>query len=221
MISYVFIAIYFIAAALNLVASKTSNRKLFCATKPALMLALCLYCVFESLPETDFIMICALAACWAGDVLLIPEGELLFFAGGTVFFAGHVLFIICFARCVDFDGLPLGILVLAAVLYFAASGFVMSRARKSAPKIMLIPMLLYLLCNSATNLFALAYLAKSPGICLAIAFTGAVLFFLSDCALFLMRYDSGRAAFYKTDFFVMLTYIAGVFMITLGLLPPG
>ena len=81
-------------------------------------------------------------------------------------------------------------------------------------------MLLYLLCNAVTNLFALTRLIESPGVWTAVSFVGALLFFLSDCALFLLRYESGRESFFKSGFFVMLTYISGVLLIALGLLPP-
>lgn len=219
MIRYVFLALYLVAGTLNVCAAKKSNRKLFSATKPLLLPMLCLYCLFCRPDAPDLLLIAALFACWLGDVLLMPEGDAWFVIGGVVFFAGHVLFIFNFARCVDLTRLPLAAVVPAAAVYAAAAGYVMYRVRKDTPAPMRIPMLLYLLCNAVTNLFALSYLIQYPGLRSAVSYAGAALFFLSDCALFLMRSDTGKKSFFKTDCFVMLTYISGVLLITLGLSP--
>ena len=217
---YVILALYLTAAALNLAASYKNNRIMFAVTKPMLLLLLGLYCFFRTSPTVDWLMIAAFAACWLGDVLLMLKGDLWFTVGGVSFFSGHVLLILIFARYIDLASLPLAYLIPAAAVYAAAAGFVMYRARRGAPKIMQIPMLLYLLCNAVTNLFALTRLIESPGVWTAVSFVGALLFFLSDCALFLLRYESGRESFFKSGFFVMLTYISGVLLIALGLLPP-
>ena len=81
------------------------------------------------------------------------------------------------------------------------------------------PMLLYLLCNGAMNVFALTRLMESPSVWRAVSYVGAILFFLSDCALCLGRFGKPGKRFYKSNFFIMLTYISGVFLITLGLSP--
>ena len=219
-LSYVFLFLYLIAAVLNLAGTEKGREKLFKFTKPALLLLLCLYCLFRTLPSPDLLIIAAIVACWLGDVLLMIDGEAWFTAGGVSFFAGHVLLILVFARQTDISRVPLVFLIPAAALYVTAAGFVMARARKTAPLTMQIPMLLYLFCNAAMNLFALSRLLESPGIWQAVSYVGAILFFLSDCALFLLRYDNERKSLFKTDFFVMLTYICGVLFITLGLVPP-
>ena len=141
-------------------------------------------------------------------------------AGGVSFFAGHVMFVLIFARSADLLAMPAALLIPAAAAYALASGYVMFRARKKAPKIMQIPMLLYLFCNAATNLFALSRLYTAPGVWTALSYVGAVMFFLSDLALFLQRYDSGRRRPFMSDTFVMITYISAVLLITLGFAHP-
>ena len=217
MLSYVFLILFLTAAAVNVIAAKKENDLLFAVTKPMLLPLLCLYCVFFGDTAPDAFLIAALLACWLGDVLLLLRGDVWFAVGGVSFFAGHVLFIVIFARRIAPGGLLLPVLIPAAILYAAAAGAVMFRARKKAPPIMRIPMLLYLLCNSATNLLALSGLTDRPGVWSAVSFAGAALFFTSDCALFLMRYAPEPPRFYKTAFFVMLTYISAVLFITLGL----
>ena len=220
MLPYVFLILYLIAAALNLSASLKNNRILFGVTKPMLLLLLGLYCFFRTTPAPDWLLIASLAACWLGDVLLMLKGDLWFTAGGVSFFAGHVLLIFIFARESSIGGAFPAVQMIAAALYAAAASFVMARAGKEAPRIMRIPMFLYLLCNAATNLFALARMTGAFGIWSVLSYAGALLFFLSDCILFLLRYDTERTCFFKSGFFVMLTYATGVLLITLGLLPP-
>lgn len=214
---YVLLIFFFAAAVTHLAAQLLKRRILIGVTKPLLLLTLALYVLLRGQP--DVLLVCALLCCWAGDVLLMFKGNVWFSAGGIFFFAGHVLLCLIFARQIDFADLPLAAVIPAAILYAGAAVAVMLRARRSAPKIMRIPMLLYLLANAAMNVFALTRLIRSPGVWTACSFAGAVLFFVSDCALFLLRCDPGRARFFKNDFFVMLTYISGVLLITLGLAP--
>ena len=82
---------------------------------------------------------------------------------------------------------------------------------------MRVPMFMYLMVNAVTNVFALSRLFASPVIWSALSYAGALLFFLSDCSLFLLRYGKGKRCFFKSGFFVMLTYISAVLLIALGL----
>ena len=220
MLSCVFLILYLAAASVNLSAARRDRTLYFAATKPMLLLLLCLYVFSRGGENADSLLVCALLSCFLGDVLLMPEGTLWFFSGGVFFLAGHILLILNFASEIDLARLPLYVVIPSAAVYTAVSGLVMFRSRKKAPALMQIPMLLYLLANSVMNVFALVRLFVSPGVWSALSFTGAILFFLSDCALFLLRYDAGRKRFYMSGFFVMLTYISGVLLIALGLAPP-
>ena len=51
-----------------------------------------------------------------------------------------------------------------------------------------------------------------------VSYIGAVLFFASDCTLFLVRYFRNPDVIFKRHFTVMLTYLAGELLIVLGLL---
>ena len=55
----------------------------------------------------------------------------------------------------------------------------------------------------------------------AVAYVGAVLFFISDCTLFLVRYHKNKDLIFKRHFTVMLTYIVGELLITQGVLMLG
>ena len=67
------------------------------------------------------------------------------------------------------------------------------------------------------NLLALMQLmtTRHPGA--VVAYAGAVLFFLSDCILFLVRYHRNPDFVPKHHFPVMLCYLSGEFLITLGI----
>ena len=52
----------------------------------------------------------------------------------------------------------------------------------------------------------------------AVAFAGAVLFFISDCTLFLVRYHKNKNLIFKRHFTVMLTYLLGELLIVIGVL---
>ena len=219
MLSYIFLGIFLVAAVFNLIGTTKGREKFARITKPMLMISLCFYCLFKGLPDPDYLLIIALFACWLGDILIDPSDNKKFVIGGAAFFAGHVLFIICFGLKTDFSAFPLAIVLPVAAAYLGISVAVILTSRKNAPKIMLIPLFLYLMCNSLTSIFALVLMVNSFGIWHLLSFAGAVLFFLSDCALFLLKFVPEKPRFYKTDFFVMSTYITGLLLITLGLSP--
>jgi uncharacterized membrane protein YhhN len=55
----------------------------------------------------------------------------------------------------------------------------------------------------------------------AVAFAGAVLFFASDCTLFLVRYHDNENLVFRKHFTVMLTYLLAEFLITFGMILIG
>ena len=79
-------------------------------------------------------------------------------------------------------------------------------------------MYFYLLCNSTMNIFALMQLFSSRNAGALTAYIGAVLFYISDCTLFLVRYHENKELIFRKHFTVMLTYLLGEFLITYGIL---
>lgn len=217
---YIFLVLLIGAAVFNLAGAAKKIKLMSGITKPMLLPLLCLYCLFSGLPSPDYLLIFAFAACFLGDVLLMIKGDAFFAAGGVSFFAGHVILIIVFTRYADFNSLPLYAVIPAAAIYLGVTGYIMARSRKRVPKPLFIPMTLYLAANAAMNVFALSRLFAEPSVWSGLSYVGALLFFLSDCILFLLRYDDGeRKRFYKNDFCVMFTYITGVLLIAVGLVP--
>ena len=217
MLKYLFLALFAAASAVHLYHSWTDDAKKRAYTKPVLLLALTGW-YLTSASSPDLLLLFALLTSWLGDVLLIPKGNVWFTLGGISFMFSHFLFISAYIPHVDFARVIWWIVVPAAVCYFAVAFRVIFAVRKNTPKPMLAPMYIYLLANSSMNAFALMMLTSLRSAGAAVAYAGAVLFFVSDCTLFLVRYHEKQDLIFKKHFTVMLTYLLGEFLIALGML---
>ena len=214
---YLFLIFFFLVSIIHLVHSWQDDSKKRAMTKPFLLLSLAAYYAFAA-ESISLILLSALLTSWLGDVLLIRKGHKWFIFGGISFLASHVLFVYVFAPAIRWTAVPWALIALLAVVYYGFSLKIMLAVQKTTPKMMVVPMYLYLLANSTMNLFALMRLftLRTPGS--IVSFIGAVLFFISDCTLFLVRYYPKTDAVFKRHFPVMLTYLGGEFLITLGML---
>lgn len=210
------LALFCLSSALHLYASWRDNKRLRGITKPFLLAFLALYALVSSGFRPDLLAL-ALIACWFGDVLLIPKGHGWFTAGGVSFALAHILFILVYLEKVDFASVPYCVVVPVALIYYAAGRCIIRSIRATTPKAMVVPMYVYLIANATMNVFALMLALSTSERGAIIAYVGAVLFFLSDCALFVVRYHAKRDIVPKRHFTVMLTYLLGVLYITLGI----
>lgn len=190
-------------------------------TKPFLLVLIMVYYVMGT-PEISPWLLAALATSWLGDVLLMGNGDKWFVAGGISFMFSHLLFIATYLINViplKFAGVFWPVVAVAAAVYFGTAFFVIRLVKSTTPKSMLPPMYFYLICNSAMNIFALIQM-MSTGYCAAsvIAYAGAVMFFISDCSLYVVRYYKKPDVIFKQHFTVMLTYVLGELCITQGVM---
>ena len=162
------------------------------------------------------LLVAAFLASWLGDVLLELPGDGWFTAGGVAFLAAHILFMLVYAAQVRPAELRWGVLLPVLAVYLGVSLWIMRLIRVGTPTWLRLPMLLYLLANSAMNLFALARLMGRPDTGGAAAYLGALLFFVSDCTLFVER-NGGKRLFGRFPL-VMSTYISAQLFIALGML---
>lgn len=212
---YVFLAIFIIVTSIHLYASLKQDKKLRNQTKPFILLSLLgFYLLAARTPSTWIIL--ALIFSWLGDVLLMPKGVKWFTAGGICFMISHVFFILGYMKEVDFATIPVWLVILLAVLFFAAVTCIFSKLKPHLPKALFYPMYLYLLINGAMNCFAIFRWVSFPAAATVITAIGAILFFISDSSLFFVRFNKDSRL--KTHFLVMLTYSIGEFLIVLGLL---
>ena len=214
---YVFLILYILCSGIHLYHSWKDISRKRAMTKPWLLLLLTLWYV-TSTRDISWILVAALLTSWLGDVLLIPKGHGWFTAGGISFLISHFLFITVYAPSVAFDRVPWLLVVPVALVYYGISIMIIRAVKPTTPKIMVAPMCLYLIANSTMNIFALmrCMTLRTPGSLIAVI--GAVLFFVSDCTLFLVRYYPKQQLIFKKHFTVMLTYLAGEALITLGIL---
>ncbi len=217
MIAYLFLILFFVFSFLHLVSSYADDAEKRKRTKPFLLIFLLLFYVFSA-DHPSVYLILALATSWLGDVLLIPKGHHWFAYGGISFMFSHLFFILVYVSRIVFVHVPWILVVPAAIVYFGISHFIIQAVKDNTPKQMVIPMHFYLICNSLMNLFALMQLCSLRNVGAFIAWIGALLFFASDCSLFLVRYGKKPEVIYKKHFTVMLTYLLGEFLITVGIL---
>ena len=215
---YVFLALFIAASAVHLWDSWRDNGKRRKITKPMLLIFLLLfYCCATK--QFSWVLAAALLTSWLGDVLLMPKGTKWFIMGGVSFLVSHLLFIFVYLPQVNWASAIWWVLIPAALVYYGISvKITLSVKSNMESKAMLAPMILYLLINSTMNLFALAQLMSLKNAGAAVAYVGAILFFTSDCTLYLVRYHSNKDLIFKKHFTVMFTYILGEFLITLGML---
>ncbi|MBR0122158.1 MAG: lysoplasmalogenase [Clostridia bacterium] len=217
MLKFVFLFLLAVSSVLHLYGSWVEKNKVRSVTKPLLLVFIVLYYVTYGARILP-LLVAALVASWLGDVLLIPKGNAWFTAGGIAFMLAHFLFIAVYVPQVDFAKVNWLITVPAAVVYYGVSAVIIHLLTPTTPEKMRAPMYIYLLANSTMNVFALMQLISNPCAGSAVAYTGAALFFVSDCTLFLVRYYKKPDVVFKRHFTVMLTYILGEFMITQGMI---
>ncbi|GHF72258.1 hypothetical protein GCM10010218_61940 [Streptomyces mashuensis] len=170
-------------------------------TKPALMPLLALYAVLSGGPR---LLAAALLLGCAGDTLLLADGGTLFLLGMGGFAAGHVCYLLLFARHGSRPRHPYRV----AVPYAAAWIAVLVLLWPGLDAGMRLPVAVYSLLLTATGLCATS--TGLPGV------AGGLLFLLSDTLL------AGRMAGWPQapapQFWVMATYVPAQCLLALAVL---
>ena len=214
---YVFLGLYIAVSTVHLVHSWQDNSRLRAKTKAFLLFFLILFYLFSA-RDFSWFLLAALVTSWIGDILLIFKGHGWFTLGGVSFLLSHFFFILTYLDNIAWETVPWLIIVPIGLLYFFIAFRIIRALTPTTPHRMIVPMYLYLLANSTMNLFALMQLFTQKNVWGLIAFLGALLFFVSDCTLFLVRYHKNRLLIFKRHFTVMLTYLLGELLIVIGVL---
>lgn len=187
-------------------------------TKPFLISLLLLGYILAT-KQLDWFLVVALLTSWIGDVLLIPKGDKWFTAGGISFGISHVFFILCYLPRITSRAMQFGaVLALTALIYFTAAVLLMRLIWEDTPKKMRFPMAFYLITNATMNLFAASQLASVQNFGALVAYIGALLFFISDCCLYVVRYYRRPEVIFKKHYTVMCAYLLGEGLITIGMM---
>ena len=212
------LVLFIAASAVHLFHSWKDDAKKRRITKPLLLIFLILFYLFSAKQISVYLLL-ALIFSWLGDVLLMPKGNGWFTAGGISFLFSHIFFILTYVGNIRYENVVWLIVIPAAILYYGIALLITHAVRPTTPKAMIVPMYLYLIANSTMNVFALMQLFSYRNGAAAVAYIGAVLFYISDCTLYLVRYyKKNPNLVFKRHFTVMLTYLAGEFLIVLGVL---
>ena len=218
---YAFLILFFVFSGIHLYDSWKDDAAARKKTKPFLLIFLILFYVTAAQRHggIEYHLLLALVTSWLGDVLLMPKGHHWFALGGVSFGASHVFFILVYAANIVFEGMNWWIVIPVALLYFAVAFAVIFVVQPTTPKIMVGPMYIYLLANATMNSFALMQLITHRSAGAVVAYIGALLFFISDCTLFLVRYyKKNEDLIFHKHFTVMLTYLFGELLIVVGML---
>ena len=202
-------------SAIHLYHSYIDDKKARKLTKPFLILSLLLYYITAS-HHPNPVLIGALITSWLGDILLIPSGNRWFIAGGISFLIAHILFVTLYFQGITLRPLPWLLIIPALLTYMLISGIIIWKIKNNTPKLMILPMYLYLGANSIMNISALLLALSRHNLSGNIALIGAVSFFISDAVLYLVRYHPNRDLVPGKHFTVMTTYLLAEFLITLG-----
>ena len=211
----VFLLIYFVSTGIHLYASKKKIQKLRDVTKPFILTSLLgFYCVMAK--PIMATMVLALIFSWLGDVFLIGRGVKWFTVGGICFMISHIFFVLAYNTQVDFSKINIVLAVVIALLYATATVIEFKNLKEWLPKALFYPMFFYLLINSTMNCFAFYRMLSNPCLPTVITFIGALMFYISDCTLFFVRFKKDGKD--RDHFLVMLTYSLGELLIVLGMI---
>ena len=215
----VWFMLFLLYSVIHLWACLSDNRRVRIFTKPMLVLCLLVFYVSIANPWNGW-MVAALVLCWIGDVCLIPNSGPVLVLGGAGFLAGHLCFILAFFPQIRFETVPRGFLIAAGVLYAGASVIVVRRLLSLMQKKAVAAALLsYLLSHSVMNVLALALVWSRGNLSGALVYAGTLLFYVSDCILFFAFFGKEKPYPPLKRFLVMLTYLAGMTLIVLGMVP--
>jgi uncharacterized membrane protein YhhN len=184
--------------------------------KPLIVLGLIAHYYFLS-PNRSAIFILALVFCWAGDILLLFQGESFFMAGLVCFLIGHVLYILCYQkfRWADSRNELLGPQKFRFSLPFilASTGLVVILLPVLGD--LKIPVAIYTLVLTLMVLNAIFRYGRTTTKSFLFIFLGALLFMASDSILAINKF---LHPFSTSGVTVMLTYCAAQFLIVEGVL---
>ncbi len=209
----VFLFLFLADSVLHLAACWMQNEKLQSLSKPLLMLLLSTVVILKAGGRAGAYIAIPLTFGMIGDILLLkPEGKR-FLLGAGSFLVEHLLWIFIYIKAGAFAAVPMWFIAAGSAVYVAALVILFIAIGK--PKgAMGAGILLYgaILCALHFTSIAVFFQRQRPGFHLAfpLFLAGSSLFLLSDC---LLGYSLCKSRFPKSDFFVMLTYIAAQLLI--------
>lgn len=206
--------IYIAVSAANIISSIIPLEELERFTKPLLMPLLMIYVYKSSLGKTTarVLLLCvALLFSWLGDVVLMYQGnELYFMAGIGLFLIAQIIYIVVLKKSMyQKPGLSL-MKLLPFVIYAGVLFYILLPAGDFT-----IPIIVYGLIIMIMATMARLREGNTSHDSYQLALFGSVLFVVSDSIL---AFNSFHTAIPYASVFVMLTYCAAQLLLVLGIL---
>jgi uncharacterized membrane protein YhhN len=145
----------------------------------------------------------ALLFCAAADIALEVDTGQYFIIGLGLFLVAHIFFIITFSRDFKFQSAKIPIIVLL-VVYSTMMAFILTPSLKE----MATPVYAYMTALTMVGIFAALKAAKND-----FTLFGAIAFIVSDSVLAINKFMMPVVA---SDYIVMITYYASLFLIVYG-----
>ena len=217
------LAAFFMAAALNLLAENLDSRTLLFATKPLLLPLLAAWFWLETRAAPAIfsrkMWLAGMVFSWLGDVLLMCQetggGSLFFMLGLGSFLVAQLLYATAFIRFPTGGASFLwknGWLLLPFALFLA--GF-LKFLWPGLPDEMKLPVSFYGFAILTMAVSSLTFFGKTDRLTAWMVFAGALLFVKSDCLLAVNKFSQPFGHAHEA---IMLTYLAGQFLIASGAL---
>jgi len=214
----IFIGLFLIVSAGDLVALAFSNQSLEFICKPLILLSLIGY-YLSAIENRSMVFVQALFFSWVGDVLLLfsTDSELFFIIGLIAFLISHLLFIQAYRHHrnshVDQELLGTQKVRYALPIILASTGLIVILFNSLGP--LQIPVAAYSLVLCVMVLTALFRYGRTTRLSFWMVFLGALLFMISDSMLAMNKFFSPIAG---ARFMVMFTYISAQYLIVEGIL---
>jgi uncharacterized membrane protein YhhN len=182
--------------------------------KPLIMTTLMSY-YFLNVSERNYFFLIAMAFCWLGDVLLMFQGDEIYFIGGLVaFLTGHVLYVFSYRQMREPEGLGLlgpQRIRFSFPIILAGTGLVVVLLPHLGE--LKIPVMIYALVLTIMVLQALFRFGFTSKRSFVLIFVGALFFMISDSALAINKF---MHALPMASLLIMATYITAQYLIVEG-----
>ncbi|SEQ61115.1 Uncharacterized membrane protein YhhN [Streptomyces sp. yr375] len=197
------LALFGLAAAVDLVSLAVGFGPGHVLAKPLLMPLLAVWAALRGAPRP---LVAALLCGWGGDVLLLSDADPAFLAGMAAFAAGHVCYLVLFARA----GRPRARGALLLVPCYATALIAgVALLWPGLPPDLRLPVAVYSTLLTAMGCCAATRLGPVAG-------AGGALFLLSDTLIATGVADWPQPP--RPDLWIMLTYVAAQFLLVIGTL---
>lgn len=210
-----FLWLFFLVSIAELLAVSLGWMEVHYVAKSLIMLSLIGY-YLGAVEKRNGHMVRALFFCWAGDVLLLKQGdaEIFFILGLVAFLLGHLLYILAYRelRWADASGLlPTQKLRVSFPVALAGTGLIVVLLPTLGG--LMVPVIVYAVVLMAMVMASFFRYGRTFSDSFWLVATGALLFMVSDSILAINKFHT---PFPSAGPLIMLTYILGQYLIVEG-----